>query len=63
MSALAAQNGWGYVDIASRLCDSNGCLAKQYCSDSYVHETNAAYVIWQAALEEYAEAHLKKISS
>ena len=63
MSALAAQNGWGFVDIASRLYDSNGCLAKQYCSDSYVHETNAAYQIWQAALEEYAEAHLKKISS
>ena len=62
MSALAAQNGWGYVDIASRLYDSSGCLAKQYCSDSYVHETNAAYVIWQAALEEYAESHLNESS-
>jgi lysophospholipase L1-like esterase len=63
MEALAAENGWGYVDIASRLCDSEGCLAKQYCSDSYVHETGAAYKIWQAALEEYAEAQLADASA
>ena len=61
MAALAAENGWGYVDIASRLCDSDGCLSKVYCSDSYVHETNAAYQVWQAALEEYAEAHLNDV--
>jgi lysophospholipase L1-like esterase len=61
MAALAAENGWGYVDIASRLCDSDGCLSKVYCSDSYVHETNAAYQVWQAALEEYAEAHLNSV--
>ena len=59
MAELAAQNGWGYIDIASRLCDSDGCLAKQYCSDKYVHQNNSAYQIWQAAFEEYAEAHLE----
>ena len=59
MAELAAQNGWGYIDVASRLCDSDGCLAKQYCSDKYVHQNNSAYQIWQAAFEEYAEAHLE----
>ena len=58
MAELADENGWGYIDVASRLCDSDGCLAKQYSSDKYVHQTNSAYVIWQAAFEEYAEAHL-----
>ena len=59
MAELAAENGWGYIDVASRLCDSDGCLAKQYCSDKYVHQNNSAYQIWQAAFEEYAEAHLE----
>ena len=58
MAALAAENGWGYIDIASRLYDSEGNLAAQYCSDKGVHQTNAAYKIWQAAFLEYAEAHL-----
>ncbi|SFG08692.1 SGNH/GDSL hydrolase family protein [Oribacterium sp. WCC10] len=58
MAALAAENGWGYIDIASRLYDSEGNLAKQYCSDKGIHQTNAAYRIWQTAFEEYAEAHL-----
>ena len=59
MAELAAKNGWGYIDVASRLCDSDGCLAKQYCSDKYVHQNTSAYQIWQAAFEEYAEAHLE----
>ena len=59
MAELAAQNGWGYIDVASRLCDSDGCLAKQYCSDKYVHQNNSAYQICQAAFEEYSEAHLE----
>lgn len=58
MAELAAQNGWGFIDIASLLTDADGTLAKQYCSDSYVHETGAAYVIWQKALEDYAEKQL-----
>ncbi len=59
MAQIAAENGWGFIDVASLLTDSDGCLAKQYCSDSYVHETNAAYVIWQTALEKYAEDRLE----
>ncbi|WP_031548772.1 SGNH/GDSL hydrolase family protein [Oribacterium sp. FC2011] len=58
MAALAAENGWGYLDVASRLYDSEGNLAKQYCSDKGIHQTNAAYKHWHAAFEEYAEAHL-----
>lgn len=63
MAALAAENGWGYLDVASRLCDSDGSLAKQYCSDKGVHQTTAAYRLWQAAFEEYAEAHLEDTQS
>lgn len=63
MAALAAENGWGYLDVASRLCDSDGSLAKQYCSDKDIHQTNAAYRLWQAAFEEYAEAHLEDTQS
>lgn len=46
MQALCTENGWGYLDIASHLKAANGTLAAQYCSDHYVHETNAAYAIW-----------------
>jgi lysophospholipase L1-like esterase len=63
MSALAAENGWGYLDVASRLYDSDGNLAQQYCSDHGVHQTFAAYRLWQAAFEEYAEAHLEDTQS
>ena len=63
MEALAAENGWGYLDVASRLYDSDGCLAKQYCSDRGIHQTNAAYKLWQAAFEEYAEAHLDDVQA
>ena len=62
MAALAAENGWGYIDIASRLYDSEGNLAKQYCSDKGIHQTNAAYKIWQDAFLEYAEAHLDDVT-
>lgn len=63
MAALAAQNGWGYLDVASRLYDSDGSLAKQYCSDKGIHQTTAAYRLWQAAFEEYAETHLEDTKS
>ncbi len=58
LSQVAAENGWGFIDVASLLTDSEGFLSERYCSDSYVHETNEAYVIWQGAFEKYAEDNM-----
>ncbi|WP_051671337.1 GDSL-type esterase/lipase family protein [Oribacterium sp. P6A1] len=59
MKALAAVNGWGFIDVATPLTDSTGYLAPKYCSDKYVHQTNSAYAVWQQTFEQYAEQHLK----
>lgn len=58
MQALCTENGWGYLDIASHLKAANGALAAQYCSDHYVHETNAAYAIWLQCFHDYAQEKL-----
>lgn len=58
MQALCTENGWGYLDIASHLKAANGTLAAQYCSDHYVHETNAAYAIWLQCFHYYAQEKL-----
>ena len=58
MQALCTENGWGYLDIASHLKTANGTLAAQYCSDHYVHETNAAYAIWLQCFHDYAQEKL-----
>ena len=58
MQALCAENSWGYLDIASHLKAANGTLAAQYCSDHYVHETNAAYAIWLQCFHDYAQEKL-----
>lgn len=58
MQALCAENGWGYLDITSHLKAANGTLAAQYCSDHYVHETNAAYAIWLQCFHDYAQEKL-----
>ena len=56
--ALAAQNGWGYVDIANPLSDGEGNLAPQYCSDGFLHENNKAYDVWTSVLKKYASDRL-----
>ena len=58
MQAFCTENGWGYLDIASHLKAANGTLAAQYCSDHYVHETNAAYAIWLQCFHDYAQEKL-----
>ena len=58
MQDLCTENGWGYLDIASHLKAANGTLAAQYCSDHYVHETNAAYAIWLQCFHDYAQEKL-----
>ena len=59
MKNIAVQNGWGYVDMATPLADGNGNLAAAYCSDHYVHQTNAAYQVWVQVLRQYAKEILQ----
>ena len=59
MKKIAAENGWGFVDMANPLSDGNGNLAAAYCSDNYVHQTTAAYQVWGQVLREYAKEILQ----
>ncbi len=63
MRQMALNNGWGFVDIANPLADASGQLASQYCSDNYVHQTNAAYDVWSQVLREYAKSQLEGTSA
>ena len=58
MQALCAERGWGFVNIADALADSNGDLAARYCSDNYVHETYEAYAVWTEVLKQFAAAEI-----
>lgn len=48
------ENGIEFINFADALADGNGNLAPRYCSDGYVHQTNAAYDVWTALLKGYA---------
>lgn len=63
LKQMAAENGWGFMDLATPLSDANGDLAPVYCSDNYVHQTNAAYDVWSVILREYARSQLDKTSA
>ncbi len=54
MQRVAAENGWDFIDMTTPLSDGNGNLRPDYCSDHYVHLTNAAYGTWAGVLREYA---------
>lgn len=63
LSQMAEENGWGFLDLASPLSDENGDLAPVYCSDNYVHQTNAAYEVWSQSLRNYAKHALEKLQA
>lgn len=54
LQKMAAENGWGYIDLATPISDGNGNLAAECCSDGYVHLTKTAYGLWENALVDYA---------
>ncbi|MCD8082984.1 MAG: GDSL-type esterase/lipase family protein [Clostridiales bacterium] len=58
MKQLAEDNVWGFIDMATPLAEGTGNLAPQYCSDNYVHQTNAAYQVWTEVLRQYAREQL-----
>ena len=51
---LAAERGWGYIDLATVLSDGAGNLAEKYCSDGELHENELAYRVWVMMLKAYA---------
>lgn len=53
LQAFAQANGCKYIDIASYMRDSTGGLATPYCSDSYVHLTEAGAKAWIQVLMAY----------
>lgn len=50
--------GIEFINITDKLTDSAGCLASQYCSDGFVHQTEAAYMVWTEVLKANAASHL-----
>lgn len=53
LKAFAAENGCAYFDIASFMKDADNGLATDYCSDSFVHLTDAGAYAWVKALKAY----------
>lgn len=60
MKNLAAEQGWGFVDIANPMADENGDLIESYSSDRDIHLRRAAYDVWCQVLRDYAKETLIK---
>ena len=54
MAVEAAQNGWGFVDLAGPTSDGRGYLHPAYCTDGFLHQNKAAYRVWERVLKDYA---------
>ena len=54
LQEMAEENGWGYLDLCTPISDGEGNLAKEYCSDGFVHLSSSAYTLWETALIDYA---------
>lgn len=50
LQAFAQSNNCTYIDVASYMKDSTGGLATSYCSDSFVHVTDAGAAAWVKVL-------------
>ena len=57
---MAAENGWGYLDVATPLSDGRGNLANEICSDGFVHLKNPAYAVWEEELIRYANTRKER---
>jgi len=53
-------NGWGFVNLSEYLMGIDGALRPEYSSDHYVHETAAAYEVWNRVLKNYAFMEITK---
>lgn len=53
LEVFARENGCGFIDVAPYMKDSTGGLATSYCSDQYVHFTDAGCDTWIKVLKAY----------
>lgn len=60
LQEMAEENGWGYIDLCTPISDGKGNLAKEYCSDGFVHLSTSAYTLWESELIDYANAQAEQ---
>lgn len=53
LEVFARENGCRFIDVAPYMKDSTGGLATAYCSDQYVHFTDAGSDTWIKVLKAY----------
>ena len=54
LRVFAEENGCGFIDVAPFMRDATGGLATAYCSDSYVHVSEAGVDVWIKVLRAHA---------
>jgi len=54
LNTFASENGCYFIDVASYMKDSTGGLASVYCSDGYVHLSDAGAETWIKVLVDFA---------
>lgn len=60
LEEMAGENGWGYIDLCTPVSDGHGNLAKEYCSDGFVHLSKPAYEKWEEELAKYADSRTEQ---
>jgi lysophospholipase L1-like esterase len=60
LQQMCTENGYGFINISEHLMGSNNAIKPEYSSDKYVHETSAAYAVWNQVLKEYAFEEITK---
>lgn len=63
LQEMAEENGWGYLDLCTPISDGEGNLAKEYCSDGFVHLSSSAYTLWETALIDYAGGQARQAAT
>ncbi len=58
LKEYCAEEGLGYIDIASHLMDETGALQERYSDGTNVHQTIEAYELWKELLVKYAKEQL-----
>jgi len=58
LKKMCAENGYGFVDVATPLKDSEGNLNLEYSDGTNVHIVKEGYKFWDAALIKYAKEQL-----
>jgi hypothetical protein len=60
LQGMCSTNGYGFINIFEYLMGSNNAIRPEFSSDKYVHETSAAYTIWNNVLKDYAFMEITK---